>query len=33
VPLGSSHPNRNYGFGLLDAGAATTPGPVPVAAP
>jgi serine protease len=33
VPLGGSHPNRSYGFGLLDAGAATAPGPVPVAVP
>jgi len=33
VPLGSSHPNKSYGFGLLDAGAATTPGPPAAAAP
>jgi serine protease len=25
VPLGGTHPNRNYGYGLLDAGAATAP--------
>jgi serine protease len=25
VPLGSTHPNRNYGYGLLDAAAATAP--------
>jgi serine protease len=25
-PLGGSLPNRNYGYGLLDAGAATAPG-------
>lgn len=25
VPLGGAHPNASYGFGLLDAGAATAP--------
>ena len=24
-PLGSSKPNRDYGYGLVDAGAATSP--------
>jgi serine protease len=32
TPLGGSKPNASYGFGLLNAGAATAPGP-PVAAP
>jgi serine protease len=27
VPLGATHPNHNYGYGLLDAGAATAPPP------
>ncbi len=26
-PLGGSKPNPNYGYGLIDAGAATSPGP------
>jgi serine protease len=25
VPLGGAHPNHEYGYGLLDAGAATAP--------
>ncbi len=25
-PLGAGHPNQDYGYGLVDAGAATTPG-------
>jgi serine protease len=25
VPLGASHPNAQFGYGLLDAGAATAP--------
>jgi serine protease len=33
VPLGGTHPNRNYGYGLLDAGAATAPPPPATAAP
>jgi serine protease len=32
TPLGGSKPNSTYGFGLLNAGAATAPGP-PVALP
>jgi len=36
-PLGGSKPNNDYGYGLVDAGAATAPGPaaapVPVSAP
>jgi serine protease len=28
VPLGGTDPNRNYGYGLLDAGAATAPPPL-----
>jgi serine protease len=31
-PLGGSVPNQNYGFGLVDAGAATAPPPKPVPA-
>jgi serine protease len=31
-PLGGSVPNSDYGYGLLDAGAATTSGPPPPAA-
>lgn len=32
-PLGGARPNRDYGYGLLDIGAATTPGPPPPSAP
>lgn len=32
TPLGGSKPNATFGYGLVDAGAATVPGP-PVAAP
>jgi serine protease len=31
TPLGGSQPNENYGWGLLNAGAATAP--LPTAAP
>jgi serine protease len=30
VPLGGSKPNSNYGYGLVDAGAATSPLAPPV---
>jgi hypothetical protein len=30
VPLGGSKPNSNYGYGLVDAGAATSSLPPPV---
>jgi serine protease len=29
LPVGATKPNADYGYGLLDAGAATTPGPPP----
>lgn len=33
VPLGPTKPNPEYGYGLLDAGAATAPGPPPPPTP
>ena len=34
LPVGGAKPNSDYGFGLLNAGAATTPGlPAPPAPP
>jgi serine protease len=31
VPLGGAHPNAQFGYGLLDAGAATAPPTAPPA--